>query len=63
MTPKEVKKYYKSQYNFREQTGMSAATLGNWLKWDFVPLKSQVKLEALTNGALKAEWHHKIKGG
>lgn len=56
MTPKEVKKHYKTQYNFRTETGMSAASLGNWLKWGYVPLLSQVKLEQLTDGKLKAEW-------
>jgi len=57
MTPKNVKKYYKSLYNFNKETGMSCSTLHNWIAWGFVPLRSQIKLEALTNGALKAEWH------
>lgn len=56
MTPKEVKKYFKTQYNFHKVTGMSAATLGNWLRWGFVPETSQLKIERITNGALKADW-------
>jgi len=56
MKPKEVRRYFKSQYNFHKVTGMSAASLGNWLKWGFVPILSQLKLEKITNGELKAEW-------
>ena len=56
MNPKQVKKYFKTQYNFHKVTGMSAATLGNWIKWGFVPEASQLKIERITNGALKADW-------
>ncbi|HWW39657.1 hypothetical protein [Pedobacter sp.] len=58
MRPKEVYRYYKSSYAFNKETGMSRATLGNWLKWGYVPLKSQVKLQRLTKNDLMAEWHH-----
>jgi len=64
MIPKEVKKYFKTQYNFHKETGMSAMSLGNWLKWGYVPLDSQVKIEQLTDGKLKADLNHaKKKGG
>jgi DNA-binding transcriptional regulator Cro len=56
VTPKQVKEYYGSQYNFRKVTGMATATLGNWLKWGFVPENAQYKLERLTQGELKTEW-------
>lgn len=56
MTPTEVKKYFKTLYNFRKETGMSACSLGNWLKWGFIPEPSQLKLERITKGALIAEW-------
>ncbi len=56
MTPEDVKKYYKSQYNFRKETGMSTSTLGNWLKWGYIPVDSQYRLERLTEGKLKTEW-------
>jgi hypothetical protein len=61
MKPKEVKKFFKTQYNFHKVTGMSAATLGNWLRWGFVPEASQLKIERITNGVLKAEWDEKKK--
>lgn len=53
MTPEDVKRFYGNQYNFRKVTGMSSSTLGNWLKWGFVPEDAQYKLERLTKGALK----------
>jgi hypothetical protein len=56
MTPDDVKKYYNSQYNFEKETGMSHSTLGNWLRKGLVPLEAQLKLERLTEGALKADW-------
>ncbi len=56
MTPEDVKKYYRSQYNFRKETGMSTSTLGNWLKWGYIPVDSQYRLERLTAGKLKTEW-------
>ena len=56
MTPEDVKKYYRSQYNFHKVTGMSGCTLGNWLRWGYVPKDAQYKLEAWTNGVLKTEW-------
>lgn len=58
MTPKEVHRYYKSLYRFHKETGMSCSTLGNWLRWGFVPLKAQVKLQQLSRGDLVAHWHH-----
>ncbi len=59
MTPVDVKAYYKSQYNFRAQTGMSTSTLGNWLRWGYVPEDAQYKLERITKGELKTQWSNK----
>jgi hypothetical protein len=56
MTPDQVKKYYKSGYALQRRTGISAASLGNWLKWGFIPENSQFKLEVLSDGKLKAEF-------
>ena len=56
MTPEDVKKYYRSQYNFKKETGMSHTSLGNWLKWGFVPEDSQYRLERITKGKLKTQW-------
>lgn len=55
MKPEDVKRYYGSNYKFHKITKMSASTLANWLKWGFVPLNAQYRLEALTNGKLKTQ--------
>jgi DNA-binding transcriptional regulator YiaG len=54
MTPKEVRAYFKSScYEFHKVTGMSAATLQNWLSWGYVPENAQYRLESITQGRLK----------
>lgn len=56
MTPQELKKYYRTGYNFRKLTGLSPNNLANWLKWGYVPEETQYKLERITNGLFKTEW-------
>ena len=56
MKPEDVKAYYGSQYKFNKEKGMSVSTLGNWLKWGFIPEDAQYKLERITGGALKTQW-------
>lgn len=58
MTIEEVKDYFLTGYAFRKATGMSADTFHSWMKKGFVPLKSQLKMERMTNGALKADFTH-----
>ena len=58
MKPEEVKKYYRTKYNFHKETGIAANTLGNWLKSGFIPEGQQCKIERLTNGLLKADLNH-----
>lgn len=53
MKPEDVLAYYKSQYNFRKQTGMSNSTLGNWLMKGYIPEDAQYRLERITKGELK----------
>lgn len=60
MKPEEVRKFYGSQCKFAKVTGMSKATLGNWLRWGYVPEASQYKLERLSKGGLKTEWTENI---
>lgn len=56
MTPNEVKEFYGNGYRFNKKTGMSPASLLNWLRWGYVPLISQAKLQKLTEGKLNASW-------
>jgi hypothetical protein len=55
MTPIEVKNYFKTGYNFKALTGMSASTLGNWLVTGEIPITSQARIQLITNNELKAE--------
>jgi len=55
VTPIQVEKYYGTKYKFWKITGMSSSTLGNWLRWGYVPELAQYKLEKITNGTLKME--------
>lgn len=56
MIPEQVKQHYGTLYRFNKETKMSCNSLANWLKWGYIPLLSQIKLEALTHGQLKSEW-------
>lgn len=58
MTPDNVYKFYGSQYRFHKETGMSHNSLGNWLKWGFIPEDAQYRLERITGGKLKAKIEH-----
>lgn len=64
MTPTDVKNHFKSLYRFRNETGMSAATLANWLKWGHVPINAQYRLQQITDGKLTVtvEQKHERKG-
>jgi len=55
MTVDEVVKYFETGYRFNQQTGMAHANFTNWVKKGFIPEYSQMKIEHLTNGALKAD--------
>lgn len=56
MKPEDVLAKYGTKYNFKKQTKMAASSLGNWLKWGYVPEGAQLKLERITKGELKADW-------
>lgn len=56
MKPIEVKNHYKTAYKFYKATGMSPANIGNWMKWGYIPILSQYKIEENTHGKLKASW-------
>ena len=54
----EVKKYFSTSYRFQKRTGMMSNNFNNWEKKGFIPIKTQIKLEQLTNGELKANLEH-----
>lgn len=58
MTLKELVRYYKNGYQFSKQTGFSHASYYQWHKIGYIPIKSQFKIEKLTDGRLKANIAH-----
>ena len=58
MTFEEVSNYYVTGYNFHKSTGMSHANFVSWKQKGYVPICTQIKLEKMTNGALKASLDH-----
>jgi hypothetical protein len=60
MTPQEVWDYYGNSYQFQKRTGMTSASLRNWVAWGRIPEASQYKIERLTKnepqGQLKTQW-------
>jgi hypothetical protein len=54
MTIDELKEEFGTSYAFNKQTGMAANSYQNWLRWGFIPLLSQLKIEKATQGRLPA---------
>lgn len=54
MTVEDVLKYYVTSYRLQKQTNFTASAFYNWKKKGRIPLISQLKLEKLTEGKLKA---------
>ena len=58
MTIQELKNYYKSSYAFAQATKMSHSSYQNWIEWGFIPIESQIKIERLSAGGLRADLKH-----
>ena len=58
MTLDEVKSYFVTGYRFEQQTGMGHSNFVRWRRIGYIPMLSQGKIEAHTNGALIAEYRH-----
>jgi len=58
MTIDDVTKMFKNGNRFEIETGMSHVSYHNWLRYGYIPILSQLKLEKVTNGALKADLAH-----
>ena len=56
MTLIDVLDYYGGPCQFRAQTKMSINNIYNWRDRGFIPIASQIKIEHLTKGALKASF-------
>lgn len=55
MTPSQVIKHFGSQNSAAEALGIGQPAISNWVARGVVPKISQLRLEIVTNGALKAD--------
>ena len=61
MTIDDVLEFFKSGYRFNKLTGISCNSFYTWKAQGFIPIVSQMKIERLTEGALKANTSHTVK--
>ncbi len=55
MTIDEVIKYFGNNYRYHKRTGMSPNNIYNWKRLGYIPIDTQMKIEQLSNGELKAD--------
>lgn len=55
MTIDDLISYYVNSYQFKKKTGMCDVSFRYWKKKGYIPESAQLKIERLTEGALKAE--------
>ena len=54
MNLQDIINEYGTSYQFEKITGMSHASFLNWKKKGYIPFRTQVLLERMTEGRLKA---------
>ena len=55
MTIDDIKEFYGSYYNCCKQLRFSTQTPQNWKRLGYIPITTQMKIERLSEGALKAD--------
>lgn len=55
MTLNDVKKHFGNSYQFSKITGMASINYSNWGKRGYIPIETQLRLQAFTQGALMAK--------
>ena len=55
MKPQDVIKHYKTQKAAAAALGYGQSAVANWVARDQIPALSQLRIEALTGGKLKAD--------
>lgn len=58
MTIDEVYKYFGSGYQMKLKIGLTHANILRWRKRGYIPIETQLRIENLTNGDLKASLSH-----
>lgn len=62
MTVHDVKEYFGNSNQFAVKTGISHTIWYYWDKVGYVPIASQLRIQRLTNGVLKADLKHTLEG-
>ena len=58
MTIDDIKKHFGSAFDFHRATGMSHANYYHWADYGYIPINTQIKIQKLTNGVLRADYNH-----
>lgn len=58
MTIDEVVKYYGSAHKMELKHGLSHHNVKSWKKKGYIPIQTQVRIEKLTDGELRANLEH-----
>jgi hypothetical protein len=58
MTIEELIREYKTGYRFKKETGLSHTCWHNWKERGYIPIHSQIVIQRLSNGRLKADINH-----
>jgi hypothetical protein len=54
----DVYDYFGSGYAMQKSTGLNHSNFKNWRDKGYIPIATQMKIERLTNGELKADLSH-----
>lgn len=61
MKVEDVLAHYRTAYNFSKVSKMSINNIYNWRNMGYIPIVSQIRLEVISEGALKADINHTVK--
>jgi hypothetical protein len=57
MTLDDVLKYYGTGYKMSKMTNLSASNIIHWKKLGYIPIVTQMRIEKLSQGDLKANFN------
>lgn len=58
MTIEDVLEYYGTAHKMQKTHGLSHNNINNWRSYGYIPIATQLKIERLTEGKLKASLEH-----
>jgi len=58
MTIEELKAMFANGNDFQIRTGIPHTSWHNWKRMGYIPIRSQIRLESITGGELKADLGH-----